>query len=271
MNARNDTCNPLVALVTGASSGLGESIAKNLARRGHRLILISENRTELFRVKHEIESECLSSVTVLEMDLFDPSSVERIFEFCESTQLAVDILVNCAGMFVNIDREMNDIVSIENVVNLHVTSLTKLCFLFGRAMTDRKRGYILNVSSINAEFLDPASLTYGPTKRYILALSEALHCEWKEHNVRVTCMTPGGIRTNFFAANRVYIPPVIQYTLLSSDSCAEIGLSAMFRGSLRVTPGIYGKLQSFFLKKIARPALYALIKKTYFSMKNRQK
>lgn len=271
MTSKDNARGALVALVTGASSGLGESMAKNLARRGHRLILVSENGAELARVKREIESENPAPVTLIEMDLFDPASAGRLFDFCESRRLRVDILVNCAGIFVNIDREMNDIASVENVVNLHVTSLTKLCFLFGRAMTDRKLGYILNVSSINAEFLDPASLTYGPTKRYILSLSEALHCEWKRHNVRVTCLTPGGIRTNFFSANSVFIPSIIRHTLISSESCAEIGLSALFRGALRVTPGISGKLQSFFLKKIARPFFYTLIKNTYFSMKNRRK
>jgi uncharacterized protein len=270
MKQNNDSRGRETALVTGASSGLGESMAKNLAKRGYDLILVSENRKELERVKDEIGSRVSpSSVTILEMDLFKPDSAELIYDFCEKKMKEIGILVNCAGIFLNIEREMRDISCIENVINLHVMSVTKLCLLFGGRMMERRRGHILTVSSIAAEFPDPASLTYGPTKRFILSLSEALHSELKRHNVRVTCLTPGGIRTNFFSANGVYIPPIIRWTLISPDSCAEIGLNAMFRGKVRVTPGIAGKLQSFFLKRISRPSTYTLIKKIYFSLKNR--
>ena len=162
---------------------------------------------------------------------------------------------------------MADICSVERIMNLHVVSLTKLCFLFCKPMMERGYGFILNVSSINSEFPDPASLTYGPTKRYILSFTESLHCELKEQNIRVTCLTPGGIRTNFFAANNVFIPPVIRHTLISSDACARKALNALFTGKARITPGLTGKLQSFFLKLVTRPSTYPMIKKSYFSMK----
>ncbi len=255
------------ALVTGASSGLGESFAHDLARRGHDLVMVSENLKELQRVKAEIGSRHDCSVTILHEDLFDPASADRIFEFCTKKKIPVDVLINCAGIYLNIDREMKDIHSVENIINLHVLSLTKLCFLFCRPMMERKHGCILNVSSINSEFPDPASLTYGPTKRYILSFTESLHCELKEHNINVTCLTPGGIRTNFFAANNVFIPPLIRHTLLSSDSCARKSLDALFRGKARITPGITGKMQSLLLRLITRPSTYPLIKKSYFSMK----
>lgn len=257
------------ALVTGASSGLGEAMAKNLARRGHDLILVSENREELDRVKRELEDSSSSAVTVIATDLFNPESADLIHEFCMSRAIGVDMLLNCAGIFVNIDREMHDIGAVENVVNLHVMSLTKLCFLFGADMVKRGSGYILNVSSIAARFPDPASLTYGPTKRYILSLSEALHCEWKPHNVKVTCLTPGGIKTNFFNANSVFIPPIIKSTLITAERCAEIGLDALFSGRGVITPGLFGKFQSLMLRIISRPRTYSMIKNQYFSMKKK--
>jgi uncharacterized protein len=257
------------ALITGASSGLGECFAKNCAARGYDLVLASENGRELSRVKREIASLHSCSVTAMEIDLFKPGSADLLYNQCRKEQISVDILINCAGIFLTIDREMKDIAAIENIVNLHVLSLTKLCFLFGRDMTDRRRGHILNISSIAAEFPDPASLTYGPTKRFILSFSEALHCEWKSRNVGVTCLTPGGIRTNFFNTNRVFIPPIIRFTLISPEACAEIGLNAMFRKKARVTPGLTGKVQSFLLKIISRPLTYPLIKRSYFSMKSK--
>ncbi len=259
--------NTLTALVTGASSGLGESFAHELARRGYDLVLTSENRKELERVRKDISSRYGSSVTVLEINLFNSESAERIFEWCGKNDIAIDILINCAGIYLNIDRELADIRSVEQIINLHVLSLTKLCFLFCRPMMDRGRGYILNVSSINSEFPDPASLTYGPTKRYILSFTESLHCEMKERNIHVTCLTPGGIRTNFFTANDIFIPPVIRRTLISSEACAKKAIDALLRGKARVTPGMTGKVQSLFLRLVTRPSTYPLIKKTYFTMR----
>ena len=258
----------LTALVTGASSGLGESFARKLAAGGNDLVLVSENGPELARVQRDIESVAACSVTTIVMDLFKPDGPDRIFDHCRRNGLQVDILINCAGIFVNVDREMSELAPVENIINLHVLAVTKLCFLFGRSMIPRKMGYILNISSIAADFADPASLTYGPTKRYVLSLSEALHCEWKEHNINVTCITPGGIKTNFFSANKVFIPGIIRRTLISADRCAEIGLNALFRGTFRVTPGITGKIQSILLRIFSRPLTYGLIKKIYFSMKN---
>jgi uncharacterized protein len=271
MRKMADTMNQrgkLLALVTGASSGLGESFARKLAARGHDLVLVSENRDELERVRSTIEATSASAVSTIVMDLFKPESANRLFDLCRKRKMQVDILINCAGIFVNIDREMSDIGPVEDIINLHVLSVTKLCILFGKAMIGRRRGFILNISSIAADFSDPASLTYGPTKRYVLSLSEALHCEWKQHNINVSCITPGGINTNFFSANQVFLPSVIRRTLISPDRCADIGLKALFSGRFRVTPGITGKLQSFLLKIFSRPLTYGLIKKIYFSMKN---
>jgi short-subunit dehydrogenase len=269
MKSEKKSGQKLTALITGASSGLGESIAKNCASRGIDLLLVSENAKELNRVRQEIKKGFHCSVTGVVMNLFAPDSAGRLFDLCRRRGQRVDILANCAGIYLNIDREMREVECIDDILNLHIFSLTKLCFLFGRTMIKQKLGYILNVSSIAAGFPDPASLTYGPTKRYVRSLSEALHCEWKPHNVRVTCLTPGSINTNFFKANGVFVPPIIRSTMISPEKCAEIGLNAMFKGKRRITPGISGKLQAVLLRAISRPATYEIIKKSYFSMKQK--
>lgn len=257
----------LTALVTGASSGLGESIARELAARGHTCLLVSENGPELKRVKKDILECGRGEVIAHTLDLSRPDSADRLHHYCLDKGINIDILVNCAGIYLPIEREMRDLPAIESIINLHVLTLTKLCFIFGQPMLERKRGWILNVSSIASEFPDPASLTYGPTKRYVLSFSEALHCEWKDRNVTVSCLTPGGIDTNFFRANSVFIPPIIRTTLISSADCARAGIKAMFRGKTRVTPGITGKLQSLLLRFISRPLTYPLIRRSYFTMK----
>jgi short-subunit dehydrogenase len=259
------------ALITGGSSGLGEAMAKNLAAKGHRLVLVSENSTALARVKKDCHEAGAASVDALTFDLFKPDAADQLYSTCVTKDIAVDILINCAGIFLNIEKEMRDMQCIENIINLHIVSLTKLCFLFGRGMIARRNGYIMNISSIAAGITDPASLTYGPTKRYIRSFSEAIHCDWREHNVRVTCLTPGGIKTNLFASNDVFIPPIIRRTLITADVCAAKGLSAMFRGKARVTPGLFGKLQLLFLLIISHPLTYGMIKRSYFSMKEKDR
>jgi short-subunit dehydrogenase len=260
----------LTALITGASSGLGEAIAKNCAGRGFDLILVSENKKELGRVHNEIKRHHSCSVISVTADLIRKDSAGKLFNFCKKRKLSVDILVNCAGIYATIEREMREIKCIDDILHLHILTFTELCFFFGKTMIRRERGFIMNISSIASRFPDPASLTYGPTKRFILSLSVALHCEWKRHNVRVTCLTPGSIRTNFFKANDVFVPSIIKSTFISPERCAEIGLDALFKGRAVVTPGITGKLQSFFLRIISRPLTYDLIRKSYFSMKNKK-
>jgi len=259
----------LTALITGGSSGLGEACALILARSGHRLILVSENQKELARAGRVCLDAGAARADTICLDLTTRDAAERLHGECIARGLVIDVLINCAGIYPTIERELTDISCIDAVVNLHVLALTKLCLLFGRDMIARRRGYILNVSSIASGFPDPASLTYGPSKRYVRSFSEAIHCEWKEYGVKVTCMTPGGISTNFFTANNVFIPPIIRRTLISAEDCARAGLRAMFRGTRRVTPGLYGKLQSVILSIISRPLTYPLIKKSYFSMKNK--
>lgn len=259
----------LTALITGGSSGLGEAMAVALSRSGHRIILVSENQKELSRAGRACLDAGATLVHTICLDCTACDAAQRLYDECATRGLAVDVLINCAGIYTTIERELSDLSCIDAVVNLHVLTLTKLCLLFGRDMVSRRRGYILNVSSIASGFPDPASLTYGPSKRYVRSFSDAIHCEWKEYGVKVTCMTPGGINTNFFAANNVFIPPIIRRTLISAQDCAQAGLRAMFRGKRRVTPGLYGKLQSVILSVISRPITYPLIKKSYFSMKDK--
>ena len=266
-NLKEEKNQNLTALVTGASSGLGEAMSRLLAEKGHGLVLVSENAAELNRVRLSIKQYHPVKIEIIPADLTMQDSADKVYKTCSEKNIRVDVLVNCAGIYANTEIEIKDPRRAEDLLNIHVISLTKLCFLFGRDMIVRRAGFILNVASITAFFTDPASLTYGPSKNYIYSFSRALHCDWKEHNVKVTCALPGGIATNFFQTNEVFIPGILRKILLTPERCAAICLNALFKGKRYVIPGIAGKLQALGFWIIARPIFYRFVRRIYFSLK----
>ena len=259
---------PQTALVTGASSGLGEALARALAAKGYRLILASENGPELERVRGEIAAQAPVQPHALVEDLALPSAGERLYERCRELGWPVDVLVNCAGIFLNLERELAEPASAERMLALHVQTPTQLCLRFGSQMIRRRRGFILNVASISALFPDPSSLTYGPSKRYLLALSEGLRLSWREFGVRVCCLVPGGTRTAFFAHNDIYLPGMVATCLYPAAKCARRALAALFRGRGRVTPGLSAHLNILLFRLLLTPPVYGFSKRLYFRLRS---
>jgi len=259
-----------LALVTGASSGIGEALAEGLARRGFDLLLVSEKGRELARVRTHLVADYPVAAHLRVEDLSDPEAAERLHRYCRQRGLEVEALVNAAGDYLVAARELAEPAAAGASLNLHVLTPTRLCLLFGAEMIRRRRGYILNVSSISALFPDPASMTYGPAKAYLRQLSSVLHCDWKPHGVVVTCVLPGGARTNLFRASGVYVPPLVRRHLLSPEACAELSLRAVFRGRREIVPGVSGKLQALLFRLIVRPSTYGAIKNLYAALERRE-
>lgn len=257
------TARRLTALVTGASSGIGEALARELAARGHRLVLASENAPELERVRKSLAAAAGGEPVTLPADLSVPGEAERLHRRCRELGLAVDLLVNCAGILLVVERELAEPEAAERLLTLHVHTPTRLCLLFGQDMIARGGGYILNVGSISSLFPDPSSLTYGPSKRYLLAFSDSLHLQWREHGVRVTTVLPGGVRTGFFASHGVYVPRLVTDRLMTPERCARVALRALFRGRRRVIPGLTARLQVALFQLLLTPALYGFSKRLY--------
>ena len=258
----------LTALVTGASSGLGEALARELSARGLRLVLASENAPELERVRGELAAR--GEVRTLLLDLTLPDAPERLHAQCRELGWPVDVLVNCAGMLLTVERELAEPGSVQRLLALHVQAPTRLCLLFGKEMLERGRGWILNVASISALFPDPSSLTYGPSKRYLLAFSRSLALQWREAGVRVCVLVPGGVRTNFFANNRVYVPALVAGRLASPQRVARAGLDALFRGRHRLIPGLLPRLHVLLFKALLTPPLFGFSKRLYARLRAKE-
>jgi short-subunit dehydrogenase len=181
-----------VALITGASAGLGVEFARQLSKRGHRLVLAARRKERLEELAKE-----LGNARAIAIDLSKSNSAAKLIADIEANGETVDLLVNNAGFgligrFAELDAKRE-----RQMIDLNVGALTDLCRAVAPGMIERKSGAILNVASTAAFQPGPKMAVYFATKAFVLSLSEALHEELKPHGVKVTCLCPGPTRTEF--------------------------------------------------------------------------
>ncbi|MCC2594641.1 SDR family oxidoreductase [Tessaracoccus sp. OS52] len=185
------------AVVTGASSGLGDAYARYLAQRGADVVLVARSEDKLFALSVELEREYGVATLVLPVDLTVPE--ERFELISRLDQFDVHTLVNNAGFgshgeLVDLERER-----IASEVQLNVAAVTELAHAVLPQMLSRDRGAIINVASTAAFQPIPEMATYAATKAYVLSFSQALWGETRRTGVRVVCVCPGPTETAFWA------------------------------------------------------------------------
>ena len=188
----------MLALVTGASSGIGAQYAFELARRGHDLIIVSNQERELGEVAQEIAETYHVGVEPICMDLARSEAAEELYGMCQSAGKKVEILVNDAGVFFFNSLTNTDMRRIDVMLQLHVVTVTKLCRLFGEDMKRENHGYILNMSSLSAWMMFPGISVYESTKAYLRSFSVALSYELNPFGVGVTAVCPGAVDTGLY-------------------------------------------------------------------------
>lgn len=181
----------LITLVTGASAGIGEQLAREAAKRGHSLVLTARRGDRLQALAQELGGE------VIVADLADPGGPAAIEAALAGHGLSVDVLINNAGLgqrgqvaSIALERQLAQI-------DLNVGALTELTVRLLPAMVARRRGGILNVASTGAFQPGPNMAVYYATKAYVLSFSEALHEELLPHGVKVSALCPGPTRSEF--------------------------------------------------------------------------
>jgi short-subunit dehydrogenase len=229
------------ALVTGASSGIGEEFARQLARRGCDVVLVARRRERLESLATNLGAVHRISAEVLPADL----SNERETALVEQRLGAgdVDLLVNNAGL--GSVGEFADLPVEGEVrqVDVNIRALVRLSHAALHSMIPLKRGAIINVGSMAAYQPVPYNATYAATKAFVLSLSEALHEEAKPHGITVLCLCPGPVRTEFqhvagIEARRMRGRPFLRY--MAGGSAIEVvqtALAALDAGKDVVVPG----------------------------------
>lgn len=233
----------ITALVTGASSGIGLAIARELAQRGYGLLLVSNQQQALESCCAELSATYKVPCRYFFADLTAPDAAQQVYDFCHREGLNISILVNNAGMLL-----FNEIVEappekIQAIIQLHMYTPTMLCRLFGADMKQQRAGHILNVGSISAVLPYPGISIYGPTKTYLRYFSRALRGEMKLYNVSVTCVLPGATETALYDPNKVNLKLATQLGVMHPAAfVARRAVKSMLRGRAECIPGWLNKL-----------------------------
>jgi short-subunit dehydrogenase len=185
------------ALITGATSGIGYELARQLAENGHNLVLVARDEQQLINVKDEFTNYGVQ-IETLSIDLFQSSAAKEVYEFAKSKNIVIDVLVNDAGQgqygkFIETDLERQ-----LNIIQLNILSLVSLTYYFMKDMVKRNEGKILQLGSEVSKVPSPMMSVYAATKSFVLSFSEGLINELKDTNVTMTVLMPGATDTDFF-------------------------------------------------------------------------
>ncbi|MFN3725930.1 MAG: SDR family oxidoreductase [Allosphingosinicella sp.] len=183
-----------VAVVTGASSGIGAAIARDLAPLGVKLVLTARRGERLDALAAELGGEAAT----LAADVAAPDTASRLLELALDRFGAADILVNNAGVFRSGSLDSFDLDQLASMTTLNFDAVVRSCYVFARAMKAAGRGAIVNVSSIGAHLTAPGSGVYGGLKRGMETFTEALRIELADTGVRVGLVAPGSTETEIF-------------------------------------------------------------------------
>jgi short-subunit dehydrogenase len=227
------------ALVTGASSGIGAEIARELARRGHHLTLVARREERLRSLAEEIAADLGGEAEAIACDLADPADRARLVARMEGSGRAVEVLVNNAGFGQNGDFASHDTDRSLQMVRLNVEAVVDLSGRFVAGMVRRGRGAILNVASTAAFQPLPGQATYAATKAFVLSLSEAVRTELAGSGVTVTAVCPGPVRTEFLeiAGFRGVDERTPGAVWMSAADVAREAVNGADRGKRVVVPG----------------------------------
>lgn len=235
------------ALITGASSGIGKDMARELATKGYNLVLVARNKGQLEKLGKELKETNPIEVETISMDL---SVVENCKELHKKVQ-NVDILINNAGFGdcgnftkTSLDKEIS-------MINTNITAYHILMKLYLIDMKAKGEGKILNVASIAGFMPGPLMSTYYATKAYIVRISESIREELKKEKskVQISILCPGPVNTNFNKVANVKF----HMREASSMSVAKYAIKKLERGKFYIVPGIDVKLAKIGAKLAPAP------------------
>jgi len=255
------------ALVTGASSGIGVALARELAKHGAKLILTARRRDRLQTLAAELTAQG-SEVHIVTADLNDPAAPGQLYQATEGAGLAVDILINNAGLGLSGTFCQSPIEQELSQVRVNCEAMVRLSRLFVPRMVERRRGWVLVLASTASFQPLPYFATYAASKAFDRLFAVGLAGEVARFGVKVTALCPGPTQSEFFdlahagAFKGRYMQP--------ADEVAQIAIKALARGRRTVIPYFGGKfiaflvrflpvgLITYFVEKAARPAQKAV-------------
>lgn len=262
---------PRYALVTGASSGIGLAIAEALARRGRNLILVARQRDALESIAYELTQRFAVEVLFSSCDLSEPLQISGLLQELELADQQIDLLVNnagfgTAGAFIQQEWSRE-----QQLVEVNILALARLCHALGQRMVQQGGGQILNVASVAAFQPGPWMSNYFASKAYVLSLSEGLREELKGFGVKVSVLCPGPTRSAFFRNAQMKTGKLERSSLMMS--CEEVALLAvrgLDKNRAIITPGWRNKLMAFWPRLTPRALVRRMVAKINRSSSGRK-
>lgn len=249
------------ALITGASSGIGLEYARQLAAKGYNIIIVSNRDEDNRRVAAEIAEKYGVEALPLFADLSQPDSAQQIYDWCHANNVEVDILINNAGILLFSTLVHTDPARINTLINLHCTTPTHLCRLFGEDMKQRGKGHILIMSSITAWTPYPTISHYGASKVYLRNFAQSLWYELRDFGVSVTAVFPSAVDTPLYNLGEKPRRWLLRFgVMMTAENLARKALRTMFRRQRRCIPGLLTKVTYVACAILPAHALLPLLK-----------
>ena len=249
------------ALITGASSGIGRHYVSELAARGYNIVAISNQPEQLKTLAEEITSKYGVKIITIDCDLAKEEAAQTIYDRCHSDGIDVEILICNAGMLLFSTLVATDPKRLTSIINLHCTTTTLLCRLFGEDMKHRRSGRILIMSSATAWLPYPTIAHYGATKAYLKNFASSLWYELRPYDVSVTAIYPGAVDTPFYTLSdkkrRLFRHLGI---MIRPERLAHRAIRAMFRSRRRYVPGIFTKIVVALCSLIPARLFYPILR-----------
>jgi uncharacterized protein len=239
-----NSSNRPVALVTGASSGIGSALARELARHGHDLVLSARSLAPMEALAEEVRHLGATAAVVV-ADLAQPGGAAVLVAELGAREIEIEVLINNAGLgalgrFDHIDAARNT-----EMLQVNIVALTELTQALLPAMFARHRGKIMLVAS-TASFLPcPNMAVYGATKAYVRSFGEALAQELRGSGVTVNVLCPGTTATNFFDVAGGVVSGVQARRMMTAEEVARIGVAGMLRGERVTVAGLANRILAF--------------------------
>jgi len=242
------------ALVTGASSGIGNAIARRLAAEGCKLVITARRADRLTALAKDLQKKYQVAIEVFPLDLLEPGAVNRLKRALDDKGLDVDIVVNNAGFgyqeqFIGLEWE-----KISRLIDLDIRILTEMAHVFARDMVSRgARGHILNVGSIFSYGGVPGYATYSGAKGFVLNFTEALRAELAPRGIQVSMLAPGVTSTEFFdTASNGQVPARVTGIMQTPDDVAKSGIKAIAANRPVVVSGLLYKTMTHLRRILPR-------------------
>lgn len=247
-----------LALVTGASSGIGAEIAEQLAARGVDLVLTARRQDRLAALAAELTSQHGIQTAIIEADLNTTDGANRLIDELAAKNLAITRLINNAGFGYYgpfLDQSPADV---DAMLQVDIRAVTILCQKLGRQMAARGGGKILNVASFAALAPIPRYAVYSGAKAYVIAFSQSLRYELANKKVGVSVLCPGFTKTEFHEVSRHKKSSLMRATELSVEQVARAGLRGLERGQFLIIPGWWYKLNFLTASFLPRSLMSAI-------------